>query len=79
MTEITETRSKSLLTDCPYCEGEGTDPATALGLCLRCHGTGRMVRFLAERALRRWARKGRPLAGGFHPRDASPDSLRGYR
>jgi hypothetical protein len=44
------------LADCPYCAGEGTDAETALGLCRRCYGTGRVARFLAERTLKRWAR-----------------------
>ena len=48
------------LADCPYCEGEGTDPTSALGRCVQCYGTGRVARFLAERTLARWARKNRP-------------------
>ena len=75
MTEITQTRTRSLLTDCPYCDGEGTDPGTALGLCIRCHGKGRMAHFLAERVMKRWARNGRLMGGDLHPRDAIPDSV----
>ena len=45
------------LADCPYCGGEGTDPADALGHCRRCYGTGRVARFLAERTLERWAKQ----------------------
>lgn len=49
------------LADCPYCAGEGTDPADVLGQCRRCYGTGRVARFLAERTLERWARRERAL------------------
>jgi len=58
--EIPALPGRRLLTDCPYCDGEGTDPASILGLCSRCHGTGRTAHFLAERTLARWARTGRP-------------------
>ena len=60
--EIPTEPGRCMLTDCPYCDGEGADPASALGRCGRCYGTGRTARILAERTLARWARIGRPPA-----------------
>lgn len=62
MTEYDQRVRVAPLADCPYCAGEGTDPATALGICRRCYGTGRVARFLAQRTLERWARAERGAA-----------------
>jgi hypothetical protein len=77
MDEIPTRPGGCLLTDCPYCEGEGTDQTSILGLCARCYGTGRTACILAERALARWARFGRPASAGrsrpqVAPADARP-------
>ena len=68
------------LVDCPYCEGEGTDADSPLGMCVRCYGTGRVAHFLAERTLARWARIGRRAAVlrgpfGHRPDDGGDDGL----
>lgn len=55
MNENDQGARTTLLADCPYCAGEGTDPKTALGICRYCYGRGRVARFLAERTLARWA------------------------
>jgi hypothetical protein len=73
MTGIPATRRKCMLADCPYCGGEGDDSTSALGLCTRCHGTGRMTYFLAERVMKRWAAKAAPAPNGVVLHDAVPD------
>jgi DnaJ-class molecular chaperone len=59
MTGSNEGARVAPLADCPYCDGEGDDQGSALGLCRHCYGTGRVARFLAERTLERWARSDR--------------------
>lgn len=71
--DITAAGRRSLLTDCPYCDGEGTVPTSALGICVRCHGTGRMAHFLAERVIARRAGKSRQTPDGIQPDDVRPD------
>ncbi|HEU5332548.1 MAG TPA: hypothetical protein VFU73_07290 [Actinocrinis sp.] len=84
MSEAYNRPNSGYLVDCPYCEGEGTDAAAKSGLCARCHGTGRMTWFLAERIRARWSSKGtggRPASRTARdripedavPRDAVPD------
>lgn len=57
--DYTTGRSRPLMADCPYCEGEGSVPDSASGMCKICYGTGRVARIYADRVLARWARKGR--------------------
>jgi hypothetical protein len=71
--DIPTTPVKNLLTDCPYCGGEGIDPTSALGLCTRCHGKGRMAHFLAERAAKRLALKRASAHHGVVVQDAIAD------
>ena len=56
MDDIPQLPRVSVLADCPYCGGEGADPAAVLGRCANCYGTGRTARFLAERTLARWTK-----------------------
>ena len=74
MSDACNRPNSGYLVDCPYCEGEGTEPAANSGLCARCHGTGRMTWFLVERIRARRSAKvigGLPAAGP--PRDRTPE------
>ena len=59
MDDDTKARGRPPMADCPYCQGEGTGPDSAAGMCKVCYGTGRVARIFAERVLARWARNGR--------------------
>ena len=75
MDDIRKARSIGALADCPYCEGEGTDPQAALGRCANCYGTGRTARFLAERTLARWAKTGHLAASRRSEHDQIEDEV----
>jgi hypothetical protein len=77
---VEHVKPRSVLADCPYCGGTGSDAAAWDRRCGRCNGRGRMARFLVEEILARWAANGWPgdglgLAAG--PKDKGPDEIGG--
>jgi hypothetical protein len=55
---VEHVKPRSMLADCPYCGGTGSDAAAWDRRCGRCNGRGRMARFVVEEILARWAAGG---------------------